>query len=230
MSLFDTWKAAVKEADEAGSLPWRKHDQEDHESEDAEERSGFSKPSAARAKPAREIASGVRIVDSKGASLSQSQTPLTKEQKREQKQARRDEQDRRSSAVRVLLGRDPKYRKGQRVWWILLGIGMVATLASWILSSMFPEAGVNPLSPLGLVTMALIVSAYACIIIAFVYDWRFVRPMRNKADQFVASLSTKKVEQILDDDARDFAKAQIERAEAKAKRRSKRKERHEQHK
>lgn len=234
MSLLDTINAAKKEAEEAGTLPkpTAKGDciQSREATDDADERGGFSRRSTARAKPSREAASGVRTVSAKGSKTGKAESAMSKEERREYRRARRDAEDRRRTASRVLLGQDMRYRRGQRVWWILLGVGLACTVLSWVIGANFADAANNPTSPAGIVMVLLVTAAYACIVIAFIYDWRKVRPLRNAADKAVAAMTNKKVSQVLEADAKKFARERAERSEAKADRRRGLFSRHEQHK
>ena len=138
MSLRETINAAKREAQEANA-PLAKKDEKDAADED--ERSGFSKRSVTRAKPAREAASGVRVVGASGGGRTSSasgKTPveMTKDEKKRARRERRDEADRRASASQIVLKQIPGYKRSQRVWWGLLGTGFVCTIISWLLPNL----------------------------------------------------------------------------------------------
>ena len=107
-------------------------------------KSGGARKSSANAKPAREKAASVRTIskDSKKAAALRSQLPgakKTKEQKeaeRAERRKRREEEDYRNQAFTLLLNQNPDYKKSDRLWWILLGIG-------------FAHVGQQPLPGLG---------------------------------------------------------------------------------
>ena len=232
MSLRETINAAKREAQEANA-PLAKKDEKDAADED--ERSGFSKRSVTRAKPAREAASGVRVVGASGGGRTSSasgKTPVerTKDEKKRARRERRDEADRRASASQIVLKQIPGYKRSQRVWWGLLGTGFVCTIISWLLPNLFPQQVNEGTTPMGVAVFIMLVAAYALIISAFVYDWRVVRPMRKKAEATTGAMTNKKVTKVLRGEANEIAREQAERDEAKAARRAKRSGRREQHK
>ena len=232
MSLRETINAAKREAQEANA-PLAKKDEKDAADED--ERSGFSKRSVTRAKPAREAASGVRVVGASGSSRKSSGSgkapvEMTKDEKKRARRERRDEADRRASASQIVLKQIPGYKRSQRVWWGRLGTGFVCTIISWLLPNLFPQQVNEGTTPMGIAVLIMLVAAYALIISAFVYDWRVVRPMRKKAEATTGAMTNKKVTKVLRGEANEIAREQAERDEAKAARRAKRSSRHEQHK
>ena len=232
MSLRETINAAKREAQEANA-PLAKKDEKDATDED--ERSGFLKRSVTRAKPAREAASGVRVVGASGSSRKSSGSgkapvEMTKDEKKRALRERRDEADRRASASQIVLKQIPGYKRSQHVWWGLLGTGFVCTIISWLLPNLFPQQVNEGTTPMGIAVLIMLVAAYALIISAFVYDWRVVRPMRKKAEATTGAMTNKKVTKVLRGEANEIAREQAERDEAKAARRAKRSSRHEQHK
>ena len=232
MSLRETINAAKREAQEANA-PLAKKDEKDAADED--ERSGFSKRSVTRAKPAREAASGVRVVGASGSSRKSSGSgkapvEMTKDEKKRARRERRDEADRRASASQIVLKQIPGYKRSQHVWWGLLGTGFVCTIISWLLPNLFPQQVNEGTTPMGIAVFIMLVAAYALIISAFVYDWRVVRPMRKKAEATTGAMTNKKVTKVLRGEANEIAREQAARDEAKAARRAKRSSRHEQHK
>ncbi len=213
MSLRDTIEAARKEAEEAGSVPAAspKASKAGEAADGGDKpRAGFTRRSVTRARPAREAASGVRVVSSEKvrrgsqSASGKAESEMTKEERKAARNARRDEEDRRATLSRVLLNQRPEFRKSQRVWWALIGSGLVITLVTWAITYFYPEAATNPSSPAGIVMLVAIVFAYVAIIAAFVYDWRKVRPLRRAADAEVASMSSKKVMALLEADAKQL--------------------------
>lgn len=242
MSLRDTISGARKEVEDA-SLPKEAKDQTAAEKAAAqfaaqdEPRTGFSKRSTARAKPVREAATGVRTVSAKSVAsgkmtpTGKTESEMTKEEKKAAKQKRRDAEDRRMAASQAILGQNETYRKAQRVWWILLGVGMGTTILTWLLTTLSPSTSYGDFSTaLGITVIVLLVAAYACIITAFVYDWRKVRPLRKAADAQVASMSERKVVEFLEQDQRRIAREEEERVRAKEAKKAAKAGRHEQHK
>ncbi len=226
MSLRDTIEAARKEAEEAGSIPAvspkpKATKAEGTGDEGDRPRTGFTRRSVTRARPAREAASGVRVVSSEKVrrgtqtSSGKSESEMTKEERRAARNARRDDEDRRATASRILLDQRPEFKKSQHVWWALIGSGLVITLITWSITYFRPEAATNPGSPAGIVMLVAIVLAYVAIIASFVYDWRKVRPLRRAVDAEVASMSSKKVIALLESDAR---RHELEREEKSKKR------------
>lgn len=216
MSLRDTINGARQEAQDAGMMPGAPKDS-DSDGDEAQERTGFSKKSISRAKPSREAAEGVRVVSHTGRTVSggKREADMSKEEKKAHKKRERDAADRRAAASQILLKNSDEYRKGYRLWWILLGIAVGVTVVSWLLVYNFPDQSSDYSTPLGIFSIVAIVLAYACIIGAFVYDWRHVRPLRKRADAAVAGMTEKRVMQILTDDAEKVAKEEAERAQAK---------------
>jgi membrane protein implicated in regulation of membrane protease activity len=237
MSLRDTINGAREEAAKANAPLAKKDDKDEKDAAGDSERTGFSKRSVSRAKPAREAAAGVRVVSAgssagkSSASSTAGKTPveMTKDEKKRARQERRTEQDRRTSASQILLHDTPGYKKSQKVWWGLLGAGFACTIVSWLIPNVYPKA-VASSAALNVVLLILLILAYGLIIAAFVYDWRIVRPMRKKAEATTNRMTNKKVTQVLRGEANEIAREQAERDEAKAARRAKRNQRHEQHK
>lgn len=237
MSLRDTIRGAREEAEQANSdAPEPKTAQQkavEKIMSSDEPKAGFSKRSVSRARPAREAAAGVRVVKSndvatgKMTSTGKLESEMTKEEKKQAREARRDSEDRRAAASRIILSSKPGYKSGQRMWWILLGVGMACTLLSFALSNIYTADQATGLA--GLIMLVLIILAYGCIIVAFVYDWRNVRPLRKAADREVASLSEKRVMQIIEEDYKAAQRKEAARAEAKEARKARRAHRHEQH-
>ena len=155
MSLRETINAAKREAQEANA-PLAKKDEKDAADED--ERSGFSKRSVTRAKPAREAASGVRVVGASGSSRKSSGSgkapvEMTKDEKKRARRERRDEADRRASASQIVLKQIPGYKRSQHVWWGLLGTGFVCTIISWLLPNLFPQQLNEGTTPMGVAVL-----------------------------------------------------------------------------
>lgn len=232
MSLKDTISGARAEAEKAGTLPSAAAQDGGDKQDETEEHKGFSKKSVSRAKPAREKSSGVRVVSTTGRTVSggKAESEMTREEKKERRAERRDREDRRAAAQQVILKSSGAYRKGYKLWWILLGIAVGVTVVSWLLVYYFPDDSSNYQTPIGIVALGTMIIAYACIITAFVYDWRKVRPMRKRAEAAVASMTDKRVNQVLVEDAQEQAQQQAAKEEAKAVRKTQRSGRHEQHK
>ncbi len=233
MSLRDTLAGAREEVAQNaafGSTAKKDAAQKDDASNAsaAPSNTGFSRRSVSRAKPSREAAGSVRYVsaeDARSGNTSKPEAEMTKQERKEKRMRDRDAADRRADASRAILAGHDSYKRSQRIWWILLGVGMGFTLLSFVVSA---TVGKNSDAPqyVSMVMVVMLVIAYAAIIAGFIYDWRVVRPMRQAADAEVAGMSDKRVRQFL-------AAQEIEREaseKATARKDTKPSARHEQHK
>ena len=203
MSLIDTIKGAREEAAEAGSLLSSKKNesaaQSTAESESTSSNAGFSRRSAARAKPAREAAGSVRT-------SAKSQAEMSKEEKKAAREARRTEEDLLYEAKKAYLNMNEAYRASQRLWWGLLGGGMACSIVSFMIMR-YMQSGQSSSESMATVSVVFMVLAYAQIIGAFIYDLVKVRPMRNEANDKLGGMSKKRLNQLIaDEEARKAAK------------------------
>ena len=203
MSLIDTIKGAREEAAEAGSLLSSKKNesaaQSTTESETTSSSAGFSRRSAARAKPAREAAGSVRT-------SAKSQAEMSKEEKKAAREARRTEEDLLYEAKKAYLNMNEAYRASQRLWWGLLGGGMACSIISFMIMR-YMQSGQSSSESMATVSVVFMVLAYALIIGAFIYDLVKVRPMRNEANDKLGGMSKKRLNQLIaDEEARKAAK------------------------
>lgn len=216
MSLKDTIKGAREEAAaNADALDASKKEETTVE-QDLEERKGFSKKSLSRAKPAREAAAGVRVVDTRG-NMSRSKTPQSKEERKEERRRERDLEDLRATVSNILLEQDPAYSKRRRNWWIFMGVGFAAMIVTLILSGVASQDAGDVTKPLGIISVILMVIAYACIIGALIYDWVRVHPLRKTCDSIAGGMTVKKLEAVIDDDARARAQQKAQKEADKSK-------------
>ena len=204
MGLRETIEAAKQEAKEAGSVFSKKD--EEAKSEAEEESTGFSRRSAARAKPTTAAASSVRVVSAEDARHGKSgkkSSEMTKEERKAERNSVRDAEDRMNMAANVLLKQDPTYQRSQKVWWILLGLGLALTVLSFGINYMLNRSGADTSSDNVLVPVALVslVLAYVCIIGAFIYDLVKARPVRRRIDAEVKGMTKRRLEQIIREDA-----------------------------
>lgn len=180
---------------------------------------GVARKSAASAKPARAAAGSVRIQPAtakdrrKKIEKGESLEGLTKEEKRARKQELRAEEDRRYTASTILLKQDEDYNKRRRVWWVLLGVGMVIIIGLWVW--LFGLSGNGGKVTSG-IQMAAIVVAYAVIIAAFVYDFTRIRPIRNMYRDQVEGMSTNKLNALIERAAAEDDRKRAEKEAAKA--------------
>lgn len=250
MSLRDTIDGARKEAQEAGGLtgnvksaapkaekPERGAKAEKPGKDEAEKRDPMTTrsyhSSAAGAKPSREAASTVRAASSGsstgvgGGLFGGGSTPAEKEARKEEKRRQREEEDFRQRGYDLILRSNEKYRRTDRTWWILIGVGFGMTIVSLILVWAFPADSTNYQTIVGIASVASLVLAYGLIIGAFVYDWRVRRPVRKAAERKVASYSDKKLAELFEEQRRrenaaDAAR-QAEKEAAKQRRANKKK-------
>ena len=193
MSLLDTIKGAREEA-EANSLRTKKTenaDATDGSQSTTSASAGFSRRSAARAKPAREAAKSVRVGDKPA-------SEMTKEEKKAARAAKRKDEDLMLDAKRVVLEEREDYRRTQRIWWGMVIVGLVFSVISFFWVRYMQNSG-NATNVGAGVSMALMVLAYVLIIGAFIYDIVKVRPLRKEADDKILGMSKRKLQQVVDE-------------------------------
>ena len=205
MSLLDTIKGAKEEAQEAGGLiaTGKKDDSEKSNAAEAyasQSSSGFSRKSAARAKPRREAAASVRVESS-----SKPESQMTKEEKKAARDKRRSEEDLIFDAKRAVLNQMPEYQRSQKIWWGLLIAGIVCTVIAW---GVLQQINANNIGQgYGAATAITMVVAYVLVIGAFIFDIWKVRPMRKAADEQVSGMSKRRMQRVIEEDeARKAAK------------------------
>lgn len=199
MSLKDTIRGAREEAAANSIINSRNGADKSAEAADAAAPStnaqGFTRRSAARSKPAREAAAGVRVVSSSGKVKKKSN--MTKAEQKEERNRQREDEDRRYNVREMLLEEDEEFKRVNKVWHRLLIVGGVIifvalTLYGLVNTQANPENGAL-LATAALVTMLV---AYVIMGVALIYNWRMVRPLRIEYDHRVASMSDKKVRQM----------------------------------
>lgn len=177
---------------------------------------GFTRKSAGSAKPARAAAASVRVVPAsskekrKQAERGESLAGLSREEKRERRRQERMRDDRIYAVSNELLKEEPDYKSRRKVFWVLLALGMVATLAVWVMMVAAGADGTGVSQPVQIVGLVV---AYVCIIAAFVYDLARIRPLRNDARRRAQGMSEAKQLDVLEKSA----------AEQRAKREAKKK-------
>ena len=208
MSLRDTIQGALQEAE--GNAVGRPKKEAKEVVTDGEKK-GFSRSSAAKAKPAREAGASVRTGSASGSrSSSFIGGGETKEEKRERRRLEREETDLRTRAYDLVLKSMPDYRRTDRTFWIVVGVGMVFAVASVVEMYAFGQVE-DVLSTQGLIATGTLAVAYVCIIGAIVYDFAKRRPLRKRAQAQVNSLSEKKLVELFEQEraaqlARQIAK------------------------
>ena len=197
MSLMDTIKGARQEVDENGALDNGIVGRMKREGGDSEGAAStrssqkFTRRSASKAKPSRQQAAGVRVVNSKGKSKSKGNK--TKEEVKAERKHDREVDDLRYNVTQKLLGEREEYQKGRKMWWKFLIVGvilMVVSIALYMVVNRMGSSAPEWLGIFGLFTMA---AAYIVVIAGIIYDWRVIRPMRKDVDTYVRSMSEKRL-------------------------------------
>ena len=205
MSLRDTITGATKEAREATASLSKKETSEETERPSS---SAFGRKSAATAKPVREAAASVRV------SGSGSSAPKSKEEKRAARARQREREDIRSRGFEAILRANPDYHRAERVWWVFLGLGFVATIITLVLSYMVPESrDLN--TCVGMISAIMLVFAYFCIFGSVIFSFFKMRPLRKKVEAKVAGMTDKKLNDFYLERQAEYDR---KRAERKARR------------
>ena len=201
MSWRDTLQGAREEFEATRSASPKSEKTAENEEQTS---SGVMKRSVARAKPAREAASGVRVVAAGGGKTHKkagSTTHLTKEQRKDIRRQENEARDRLVAASNIVLNKNEEYRRKRRLWWTLIIVGMLSTVVSFALMYVAPKGTSADFStPWGKASLVMLVLAYAGIIAAFIYDYIRIRPLRDLADSRVRGMSAKKIDSIIKDD------------------------------
>ena len=166
MSLRDTIDGARREAE--GNVVGRPKKEAENLGAGEEEKKGFSRSSAAKAKPSREAAASVRTASKPKQSSSLGGAAETKEEKRERKRRERD------------------YKRTERVFWIILGAGLALAVISLVCVYLFGQSP-DMSSWQGILSVGSLVAAYGFMIASFIYDWAKRRPYRKQTESRVRS-------------------------------------------
>ena len=167
------------------------------------ERTGMARKSASSAKPARAAASSVRIQASSSAARRKERergedlSNLFREEKRARKQQQRLQEDRVYTAANTLMKEDFDYNRYRKVWWVLLGAGIVAIVLAWI-SMAVVSGGQADASTMAAPQIVLIVVSYGCIIAAFAFDFVKIRPIRNQCRSIADGMSEAKLNSVIE--------------------------------
>lgn len=204
MSLRDTIDGARREAE--GNVVGRPKKEAENLGAVEEEKRGFSRSSAAKAKPSREAAASVRTASKPKQSSSLGGAAETKEEKRERKRREREEQDFRNRAYDILLRSNDDYKRTERVFWIILGAGLALAVISLVCVYLFGQSP-DMSSWQGILSVGSLVAAYGFMIASFIYDWAKRRPYRKQTESRVRGLSDKKLLDLLEQErAKETAK------------------------
>lgn len=184
------------------------------------ERTGMARKSASSAKPARAAAGSVRMVASSGKAKRQQMergedlSGLSREEKRARKQERRLQEDRVYSVSNLLMKEDFEYNRHRKVWWGLLIAAIAFIAGTWVSMMIVPTSEGTLVIP----QMVGVVVTYALIIIAFIYDFVKIRPIRNKFRAVAEGMSEAKLNAVLE---RTAAAEDAKRAAKEAKKSAK---------
>ena len=215
MSLRDTIEGARREAE--GNVVGRPKKESEAVTGSDDERHGFSRSSAAKARPAREAASSVRTV--KKSSSGAAPAVETKEQKKERKRREREEADLRNRVYDAVLRGIEGYRKTERTFWVLVGVGFGLAVISLAIN--WATGGTTDLSsPAGISSTTTLVLAYGFIIAGIVYDFAKRRPYRKQAQARVSGLTDKKLYSLYEHERAAEEKRTAEKIERKAKKKA----------
>ena len=171
------------------------------------------KSSAAGAKPSREAAASVRM---EGERSKKNPVTMTKEEKKAARAEERALEDKRNQAYDYILKGDPAFKKTEKMWWVLLGLGFGFTVISLLVTYVFPNESKEYTTAQGIAGIVTLVLAYAFIIAAFVYDFRKRRPFRKAAERRLQGMNDKKVADYLKAENTKAAKLAAEKEADKA--------------
>lgn len=185
----------------------------------AETNSRTTKSSAARAKPARAAGSSVKrsasVSSSVGNKASKREIAAAKLQSKTERDDQKRNEQRIYNIVDILTKQNPDYRHKRRIWFGVLCVGLVMTIATLIFGQVSAAAPAESKELYGTLTGATLIGAYIFVIAAFIYDVVKVRPIRKEADQRARSMSEKKREELIVN--YDTAEAERRRAKRAAK-------------
>jgi hypothetical protein len=205
MSLRDTIDAARQEAKQVADDRTISKDKDKAEDDKPEvaayDPMKLGKRTAANGKPVTEAGASVRT--GSGRASVEKQLTMTKEEKKAARREERAREDARTSAYDIVLHSTEGYKKTEKVWWILLGIGFACTIVSLVVAYAFPSTENG--SWQSYTTIGALIGAYAFIIAAFVYDLVKRRPFRKAAEKRVAGMNDKRVAEFLAEDAKKKA-------------------------
>ncbi|MBQ9058919.1 MAG: hypothetical protein IJ125_07025 [Atopobiaceae bacterium] len=161
------------------------------------ESSGVAKRSAARAKPARSIATGVRVEAAKkssgaGAKIDKADRKTLREMERQKKGSI-------SYTTDILCKADDEFVKNKRIWWILFGVGFVLAAMVAVIVYLVPKDTPEALQAANIASIVVMVLAYVFIIASLVWDWRKVRKIRFAMENKAHGMTPKKRQQIIDE-------------------------------
>lgn len=204
MSLKDTIKGAREEAGTniANARPVSKKAVSESSTSSSKSSSGFTRRSASKAKPRRQVAAGVHKVSSDG----KSKTNMSKEEKKAERKREREKDDLRYNVTQKILEERPEYKKARKVWWAFLIVGLVFMAIAFFQYTFVSNA--NGTAPMWMAFSAMIcmIIAYIVLILGLIYDWRTIRPMRKDVDKYVRSMSEKRLITAINKESKNKSK------------------------
>lgn len=181
---------------------------------------GMTRKGAGSVRPSREAATTVHTV-SQGKSSSKTGSGKGtvggglfggNTRKKDERRLERERRDREALVANIELKKHPRYAMYRRVWWILLGLGLLMTIVCWIVMAANPETSKDPNSIMGLASTVTLIAAYACILAGFIFDWIKVRPLRRRAEKVAAQMNDKKLNAAIEEDYEQRKAAKAARA------------------
>lgn len=164
--------------------------------------SGMARRSPSKAKPVQEAGTSVRVVKKhKNPDGTVDTTGLTKEEKKAQRKAEREEQDFLAALIDAMLKRDETYNKRRRIWWVFLGVGLLCVVGSFGAGYIGAADGSNMYNldtTGGILSVVCLVLAYVFIITSLVYEYMKIRPMRREVTDQLHGMSDKKRHALMD--------------------------------
>ena len=164
---------------------------------------GMARRSPSKAKPVHDAGTSVRVVKKhKNADGTVTTTGLTKEEKKAQQKAEREEEDFFASLTDAMLKRDPLYNKRRHMWWVFLGLGLVCVVLSFAFGYLGATDGSNMyrLDTMGgILSVVALVLAYVFIITSLVFEFMKIRPMRKEVTAQLQGMSDKKRRALMDE-------------------------------
>lgn len=136
----------------------------------------------------------------------------TKSGSRDSAQRRRDDRRMRKMTAQAILEKDDDYQVRRKRWVRLIVISeVIIVLALMGVSTVSPESPSYEL--FSYASSVLLVMAYAVIVIAVFYDFKKMKPIRDRAHQRSNSMSKKKAKRILEQAAQEEIDKQVADAE-----------------
>ena len=130
---------------------------------------------------------------------------LTAEERKVAEREKRMAANRDMAAVNVLLKKEPGYKRNRTIWGVMLVSGLAMTILSWVVMLVLPGQGGEPSALASRLAIVALVLAYVLVIGSFIFDFTKIRSLRKAMETKVASMSDKRIDDILREEA--FARA-----------------------